>query len=500
MIFNPHTYDPSAYDPETQRQLKALIQFFEDKGLAEMKDDFHQRAWYQDFLDFNAKEGILAAFGTPAAVGGEGARWDTARINDLNEILGFYSLSYWYAWQVTVLGLGPVWMSENEEAKQLVGKLLESGAIFGFGLSEQSHGADIYSTDMILTPTDGGWVANGPKYYIGNGNVAGRLSVFGKFADTGEYVFFLVDTQAPEYELQKNVVADQMYVSAFALHDYPVTQADILHTGKAAWDAALATVNVGKVNLGWASIGICEHAFYEAVTHADHRVLYGTKVTTFPHVRRMFADAYARLLAMKLYSARSADYFRSASEDDRRFLLFNPITKMKVTSEGERVIDLSVGDHRGPWIREGHVLRAGGRAHPGAAEAGGHRPREPRAGAEVPAAVPHGDRRVPGGSGAPGGGRRRLPVPAGTGIRAWAGSRSRRGDPRSSATSTCPTSHCSWSRSTRSLPWSCRLRPARRSRRIWTSCSPSGSCSPRSSTHNWSVSPPVCRAQGPSAT
>ena len=39
--FQSHTYDPSAYDPETQRQLKALIQFFEDKGLAEMKQEFH---------------------------------------------------------------------------------------------------------------------------------------------------------------------------------------------------------------------------------------------------------------------------------------------------------------------------------------------------------------------------------------------------------------------------------------------------------------------------
>ena len=340
MLFNPHTYDPAAYDTQTQRQLRALIQFFENKGLAQMKDEHHARSWYQDFLDFNADEGILAAFGTPAEVGGEGARWDTARINDLNEILGFYSLAHWYAWQVTVLGLGPVWMSDNEYAKQLVGKLLGSGAIFGFGLSEKEHGADIYSTDMILTESGDGWVANGGKYYIGNGNVAGRLSVFGKFADSGEYVFFLVDTQAPEYDLKQNVCDSQMFVSEFALHDYPVSKDDILSTGKAAWDAALATVNVGKVNLGWASIGICEHAFYEAVTHADHRVLYGTKVTTFAHVRRMFADAYARLLAMKLYSARSADYFRSASDEDRRFLLFNPITKMKVTSEGERVIDL----------------------------------------------------------------------------------------------------------------------------------------------------------------
>ena len=69
------------------------------------------------------------------------------------------------------------------------------------------------------------------------------------------------------------------------------------------------------------------------------RVLYGTRVTDFPHVRRLLADAYVRLLAMKLYSARCSDYERSASADDRRFLLYNPIAKMKVTSEGEQVID-----------------------------------------------------------------------------------------------------------------------------------------------------------------
>jgi acyl-CoA dehydrogenase len=57
-------------------------------------------------------------------------------------------------------------------------------------------------------------------------------------------------------------------------------------------------------------------------------------------VRRLVADAYVRLLAMKLYSARCSDYERCASADDRRYLLFNPIAKMKVTSEGERVIDL----------------------------------------------------------------------------------------------------------------------------------------------------------------
>jgi acyl-CoA dehydrogenase len=55
-------------------------------------------------------------------------------------------------------------------------------------------------------------------------------------------------------------------------------------------------------------------------------------------VRANFVDAYARLIAMKLFSQRCVDYFRSASLNDRRYLLFNPTTKAKVTMEGETVL------------------------------------------------------------------------------------------------------------------------------------------------------------------
>jgi alkylation response protein AidB-like acyl-CoA dehydrogenase len=356
LLFNPKNYHASRYDEQTRRTLLAVRDFFESKGLAALKQEGHAASWYQDFIELLAREGIFAVCGTPAAVGrmidgGKGAttaRWDTARNNDLSELLAWYSLEHWYAWQVTVLGLGPVWMSSNAQAKEQVGRLLAAGGVFAFGLSERAHGADIYSTDMVLTPQGSGWRATGEKYYIGNGNCAGRVAVFGRVqraegasADPADdYLFFLADPQHAGYTLVQNVIHGQMYVSEFRLDDYPVTAADVLHTGKAAWDAALATVNVGKVQLAWASIGIAEHAFVEAVRHAHQRVLYGTRVTDFPHVRRLLADAYARLLAMKLYSARCSDYERSASPEDRRFLLYNPIAKMKVTSEGEQVVDL----------------------------------------------------------------------------------------------------------------------------------------------------------------
>ncbi|RPH59790.1 MAG: acyl-CoA dehydrogenase, partial [Chloroflexi bacterium] len=62
--------------------------------------------------------------------------------------------------------------------------------------------------------------------------------------------------------------------------------------------------------------------------------------TDFSHVRALFTDAYCRLVAMKLVALRTADYMRSASADDRRYLLYNPIVKMKVTTQGEEVINL----------------------------------------------------------------------------------------------------------------------------------------------------------------
>ena len=51
------------------------------------------------------------------------------------EILGFYGLQYWYTWQVTVLGLGPIWTSDNEAIKKRAAEALQHGGIFARPLS-----------------------------------------------------------------------------------------------------------------------------------------------------------------------------------------------------------------------------------------------------------------------------------------------------------------------------------------------------------------------------
>lgn len=341
ILLNPKQHNRYYPDEKSKDIMLKTIAFFENKGKQKLKADDHERVWYADFLDFAKREKIFATLLTPADYGDEDARWDTWRICEFNEILGFYGLCYWYTWQVSILGLGPIWMSENEDLKRRAAEIIQAGSTFAFGLSEKEHGADIYATDMLLTPQDDGtYKANGGKYYIGNSNKAGIISTFGKITGSDEYVFFAVDSQHTNFELIKNVVNSQSFVGEFKVHDYPVREADILVRGEEAFHIALNTVNIGKYNLGWASIGICTHAFYEAITHAANRHLYNMTVTDFPHVKRMFVDAYTRLVAMKLFAARACDYMRSASLEDRRYLLYNPIVKMKVTTQGEEVINL----------------------------------------------------------------------------------------------------------------------------------------------------------------
>lgn len=340
LLLNPKTATYQNLDQPSRDLLIKTIAFFEHKGKEKLKSDDHERVWYADFLEFSKKEKLFSTFLTPDQYGAEGCRWDTYRNCAVNEVLGFYGLSYWYTWQVTILGLGPIWMGNNEKVKQQTASLLEQGEIFAFGLSEKEHGADIYASDMDLTlQHDGSYLANGSKYYIGNANKAALVATFGKYGDSGDYVFFVADSQHANYELVKNIINSQNYVAEYKLNDYPISEDVILAKGRDAWDMALNTVNVGKFNLGWASIGIATHAFYEALNHASHRHLFDHYVTDFVHVQQLFVDAYVRLAAMKLFALRAIDYMRVASPEDRRYLLFTPMVKMKVTTQGEEVIN-----------------------------------------------------------------------------------------------------------------------------------------------------------------
>jgi acyl-CoA dehydrogenase len=342
LLFNPKKYQDRNYPDDRSKEIMLkTIDWFEKKGLAKMKADYRSREFTYDFAQFIQKEKIFETLFLPKGYGSDDQYYSTYRMYEFSEICGFYGTAYWYMYHVSTLGLDPVFLGDNEAFKHAAVEKLRENPLCAFGLSEKEHGADIYSSDMKLYPrADGTYLAKGSKYYIGNGNEAGIITVFGKVDGTDDYVFFAVDSKHEKYECVQNVIWAQNYVSEFILHDYPVTDAQILSRGAKAWDDMLNTINICKFNIGSGATGIVTHSFYEALNHAAHRNLYGKYVTEFTHVKKLFVDAFCRLGAMKLFGLRATDYMRNASAKDKRYLLYNPIMKMKVALEGEAVHEL----------------------------------------------------------------------------------------------------------------------------------------------------------------
>ena len=152
LLLNPKRYERMHPDEKTRQVMVKTIEFFENKGLKSIKEDDQDSRWCDDYLKFLKEEQVYATLLTPAGYGDPDSRFDLTRICEYNEIAAFYSLSYQYCYQVSILGLGPIWMGDNEAAKHRTAQLLKEGGIFALGLSEREHGADLYSNSMKLCP------------------------------------------------------------------------------------------------------------------------------------------------------------------------------------------------------------------------------------------------------------------------------------------------------------------------------------------------------------
>jgi acyl-CoA dehydrogenase len=333
---------------------RTLLEFFQAKGLAALKDEDRHERWYDDWIACQARNQVYARLLSPQRYSSIGGQLDLLRLTRFLELFGYFSPAHGYSLQVTFLGFFAILMGQNDALKREAVAELEAGALLAFGVSEKGHGSDLLANEFTVTEDDSGhWVANGQKYYIGNSNVARMIAVLARKeapAAAGSrarrsppVLFALRPPGAPAYRDVRKIRTlgvRAAYVGEFAVDNHAFPRTDVIAEGRGAWDAVLGTVTLGKFFLGFGSIGICQRAMAEAVAHLQSRILYARPALDMPHIRSKAAHAYARLAAMKLYAYRALDYVYAANATDRRYLLFNAVQKAKVSTEGVKVIAL----------------------------------------------------------------------------------------------------------------------------------------------------------------
>ncbi|MEQ9408187.1 MAG: acyl-CoA dehydrogenase family protein [Fuerstiella sp.] len=341
--------------------IQLLVDFFGNLGLEALKQQDGQEDWYQDWIAWQAQHGLYASLLSPKCYSTRGHQFDLRRFTRFLEVFAYFSPAHAYSLHVSFLGLAVVLMSDNEPLKREAIARVEAGELFALAVSEKAHGADLMANEFsVRTAGSDGMLADGEKYYIGNSNAAGLISVLARMVDGSEtgptrrsaFVFFaLRPDQAPGFQnIQKirTLGIRAAFVGEFEVRDHPVAEADVISRGRSAWDAVFATVNLGKFFLGFGAIGSCSHAFAEAHAHMHGRVLYGKRVTEIPHLRMATASAFARLTAMKMYACRALDYLQASCAGDRRYLLFNAVQKARVSTEGVKVMAL-LSECVGAW-------------------------------------------------------------------------------------------------------------------------------------------------------
>jgi acyl-CoA dehydrogenase len=333
--------------------VRLMTDFFRAKGLAALKEEDRQEAWYQDWIDYQAGHGLYASLLAPKQYSTRGHQFDIRRLTRFLEVFAYYSPAHGYSLHVSFLGLFPILLGGNEPLKREAIARLEAGGLFAFAVSERTHGSDLLANEFTIRPDgSGGFVAAGDKHYIGNVNAADLVSVLARKVDPAaaesgrrapRAFVALRPRETPAFASLRKIRTFGVraaYVGEFRVDGQAVPAADVISEGREAWDAAFATVDFGKFFLGFGAVGICERAFAEALAHLRGRVLYGKSVTDLSHIRAATAVAFARLTAMKLYATRSLDYLYAAGPDDRRYLLFNAVQKARVSTEGVKVLAL----------------------------------------------------------------------------------------------------------------------------------------------------------------
>jgi acyl-CoA dehydrogenase len=333
--------------------VRKLVEFFEAKGLRALKDEDRHEQWYDDWVAYQAEHRLYATLLSPKQHSTSGSQLDLLRLTRFIEVFAYFSPSHAYSLQVTFLGLFSILMGASTALKQEAVAALEAGGLLAFGVSEQSHGSDLLGNEFTVKETSPGrFVANGKKYYIGNANAAAIVSILArKVNSSGDArdkraplaLIAVRPATSPAYQNVRKIHTLGVragFVGEFEVKGHALAQTDLIAEGRQAWDAMFGTVTLGKFFLGFGSIGICQHALAEAVDHLARRMLFGKPAIRMPHLGAAMAQAYARLVAMKLYAYRALDYVHAAGPADRRYLLFTAVQKAKVSTEGVKVMAL----------------------------------------------------------------------------------------------------------------------------------------------------------------
>lgn len=205
-------------------------------------------------------------------------------------------------------------------------RLAKGETIGAVAISEEEAGSDFPAMTTLAAASGDHCKLTGKKSWVVNGAIADLFIVAAR-RDTEDATFclFLVDRPARGSAFK---VADgpqklglrSCHTDSLELKEMKVSQDKLLQpeAGESAIEQILYAMDISKVLIGAAAIGLVEGAGKAAVEHARHRKQFGTNIGQFQAIQWKIADLFTECVAARMLTLRAA---WSKDEDAERFHL-----------------------------------------------------------------------------------------------------------------------------------------------------------------------------------
>ncbi|WP_395141927.1 acyl-CoA dehydrogenase family protein [Armatimonas sp.] len=262
-----------------------------------------------------------------------------------------------------------LWFGTDAQKAHWLPKLATGEALAAFALSEPNAGSDALGLSCRATRTpEGGWRLNGQKVWITNAGIADLFTVFAK-VDGEHLTAFLVERGTPGLSVgrdEKKLGLKGSRTASLFFDDAELPRDAVLGEIGKGYRAALFPLNVGRLNIGAAALGMAKEALSLARAHASARKQFGQPLDKF----EIIGDKLARM-AEKIARAESVIYRTAALLDSytspvlhggggaaagEEFAIECAIAKIYCTEMLDFVVDEALQIHGGYGFSEEYAI------------------------------------------------------------------------------------------------------------------------------------------------
>jgi alkylation response protein AidB-like acyl-CoA dehydrogenase len=338
--------------PEHARDVKARAREFATEHIDPVAADYHATGDYPwDVLEAGMDAGLVAG-DVGEEWGGQG--FDLAQQLAINEELYRADAGIALTLQLASFGCGLVEAYGSDAlCEEFLAPVAANEQLSGLAVSEPETGSDMAGMTTAATETEGGWLLNGEKYWVGNAVEADWLTVYARTDDHDDphanYSLFVVDTDADGYHAEHIPEKIGMRASKqghIVFDDCFVPAANLVGARGEGFPMVAEYFNKGRVIVGGHGLGLAAAAIEEAWAFVHDREAFGRTVSEFQAVRHILADMRTEFEAARALTWRAAEQVA----DDESPGLWAAMAKLKSTEVAVECAERGMQLHGGRSI------------------------------------------------------------------------------------------------------------------------------------------------------